>query len=395
LLNTDDPRAYIKKRIIMETKTEPNITSRKLQKDNGRTRRWLVRILIAACLLAVSLAFTPKIFYLLSHESTDDAYFQGTVVPVSAEVGGRVIKLNIKDNQLVHAGDPLLEIDQKDYQLALILKKEALAVARAEMKRDEAAIVEAQKSLAEAEAKLADAQANEGFATGEKNRYGGLVESGAVSQRKFEEVKTTWQTAQAKSRAASSAVAKARAAIDTQRAGLAAQESKIKETEAAVKVAELALTRTTVRAPITGRITQKNVDEGKYIQPGQPLLALVDPDDIWLAANFKETQIGKIKVGQPVDIKIDAYPGLTLQGHVDSLQAGTGSVFSLLPPENATGNFVKIVQRLPVKIVIDSALDPDHPLWPGLSAVPSIAVDDVNKQVKTSTAERVAAGSPR
>jgi membrane fusion protein (multidrug efflux system) len=222
---------------------------------------------------------------------------------------------------------------------------------------------------------LAYARADEDFTAREKKRYGDLSQFGAVAQREFERVSTGWQSAQAKRKAATASVSRARAAIETLRAGLNAQECKIREAEATVKVAELALARTTVTAPITGRITQKNVDPGKYIQAGQPLLALVNEDDTWLAANFKETQIGKIKAGQPVDITIDAYPGLTLHGHVDSLQAGTGAVFSLLPPENTTGNFVKIVQRLPVKIVIDSPPDPAHPLFPGLSAVPSVDTD--------------------
>ncbi|MDA8163497.1 MAG: HlyD family secretion protein [Desulfobacteraceae bacterium] len=359
----------------METQTRTDSTARRQRDRNNDGRRWLVRGLIASCLLAAGLAFAPKIFYLLAHESTDDAYFRGTIVPVSAEVAGKVVKVYVRDNQLVLAGAPLLEIDQKDYRLALDLKQEAWAVARAEKGKMAAAVVEAQKSLAEARAGLADAEAQEKFAAREKERYSGLVKSGAVARRAFEQVKTAWQTAQAKRQAAASMVARAGASIETLRAGLVAQASKIKEAGEAIKVAELALARTTVKAPFAGRITQKNVDPGKYIQAGQPLLALVDQQDIWLAANFKETQIGRIKAGQPVDISIDAYPGLTLRGHVDSVQSGTGAVFSLLPPENATGNFVKVVQRLPVKIVIDSPPDPAHPLWPGLSAVPSVRVD--------------------
>jgi membrane fusion protein, multidrug efflux system len=359
----------------METQTEENKRERnKRRKSNGPSPKWRLRLLILLCLLLVAAAFTPEILYLLSHESTDDAYFRSTVVPVSAEVSGQVIKVFVRDNQLVQQGDLLLEIDPRDYQLALTLKKEALATAKAEKSKEEAAIFEAQKTLAEVQAGLVDARINEQFAATEKRRYDGLARMGAVAQHKYEQMNTTWQTSQAKQAAATSAVAKSQAAIKTLQAGLAAQESKIREAAAKVDVAELALSRTTIKAPISGRISQKNADEGKYIQVGQPLLALVDPDKTWIAANFKETQIDKIKVGQRVDIKVDAYPDLVLSGHVDSVQAGTGAVFSLLPAENATGNFVKIVQRLPVKIVVDSPADPAHPLWPGLSAVPSIDV---------------------
>ncbi len=359
----------------METNTEAGNTEPKgSEKSKKRFGRWRLRLLIIVCLLITGVISAPKIAYLLSHESTDDAYFGSTIIPVSAEVSGQVSKVYIKDHQMVHKGDILLGIDQRDYRLALTLKKEALKTAKAEKRKQEAAIVEAQKAQAQAQAGLADARVNEKFAAKEKKRYDDLALMGAVPRHKYEQVDTTWQATQARQSAADSAVAKAQAAIKTLKAGLAVQESKIKEAAAEVDIAELALSRTLIKAPITGLISKKNVDVGKYVQIGQPLLALVDPHGIWITANFKETQIEKIKIGQPVDIKVDAYPNLTLKGHVDSFQAGTGALFSLLPPENATGNFVKVVQRLPVKIVIDSAIDPAYPLWPGLSVVPSIDV---------------------
>ncbi|MGA3086944.1 MAG: HlyD family secretion protein, partial [Thermodesulfobacteriota bacterium] len=151
------------------------------------------------------------------------------------------------------------------------------------------------------------------------------------------------------------------------------QNYRVKEAELARDRAHLDLSRTVVSAPIAGIIAMKNIDVGKYVQPGQTLFSIVK-EDSWIVANFKETQIKKMTVGQPVVIKVDAYPGKVFKGHIDSLQPGTGAVFSLLPPENATGNFVKVVQRIPVKIVIDSPFDPDHPLWPGMSVVPDVNV---------------------
>ncbi len=342
--------------------------------QNGRPRRRILRLLLAAGLAVGAVALTPKVSYLLAHESTDDAYFRATIVPVAPQVGGQVVKVAVTENQLVRAGDLLFSIDQRDYRLALTQREEALAVARAERPKLAASIVEAEKALAVAEAGLADTRASEAFAAQEKKRYADLLAAAAISRHKLEERTTAWQSASAKRQAAAAAVEKNRAAITALKAELAAQECKIKEAAAALAVAELALARTTVRAPITGRVGQKNVDPGRYVQAGQPLLALVDPGSVWLAANFKETQIGRIRAGQPVEVRVDAYPNLTLHGHVESVQAGTGAVFSLLPPENATGNFVKVVQRLPVKIVIDSPPDPAHPLWPGLSAEPSVAV---------------------
>jgi len=344
----------------------------------GRAK--LRNLLLLLLLVAAAAAFAPKLIYILNHESTDDAYLAGTIVPVSAEVKGRVVKVAIEDNQVVAAGDLLFEIDPKDYRFVLQGRQKALATAEAELDKVKAAINEAHKKIAETRANLAEAEVKEKFAGEDKDRYGTLVNSGAVSERQFDNSRTQWQLAEAARKAAESTVAGAEAAVKTLEAAKTVQQGRIAEAAEAVRLAELDLSRTEVRAPVGGRVSKKNVDVGKYVGVGQPLLAIVDTKDVWVAANYKENQIGKIREGQTVDIKIDAYPGLILHGHVDSLQAGTGSVFSLLPPENATGNFVKIVQRLPVKIVIDSVPEPDYPLLPGLSVVPSINVQKDNRK---------------
>ena len=337
----------------------------------GRVR---LRNLLLFLLLAAVLASIPELRYLLAHESTDDAYLTGTIVPVSAEVKGRVVQVAIVDNQMVTAGDLLFEIDPQDYRLALQSRQKALATQKAELEKVKAAINEAHKKVAESRANLAETEVREKFAATDKRRYGSLTESGAVSKRQYDDSLTQWQLAKAARQAAEAAVAGAEAAVKTLEADKIAQQSRIGEAVEAVHLAELDLSRTEVRSPMAGRVSRKNVDVGKYVGVGQPLLAIVDTSDIWVAANYKENQIDKIRPGQKADIKVDAYPDLTLRGHVESVQAGTGSVFSLLPPENATGNFVKIVQRLPVKIIIDSQPDSAHPLFPGLSVVPSINV---------------------
>jgi len=331
-------------------------------------------LILLVLLVLAGAAFLPDLLYILAHESTDDAYFTGTIVPVSAEVKGRVVRVCVTDNQMVAAGDPLVVIDAKDYRLALQSSKNALATRNAEMVKVKAAIEGARKKVAETRAAVVEAEVREKFTARDKGRNRALADTGAVSGRQYDYARTQWQLAEAERKAAESAVAAAEAAVRTLEAEKVVQESRIKEAAEAVRLAELDLTRTDVRAPMAGRVTRKNVDTGKYVTVGQPLLAIVDTVNVWVTANYKENQIDKIRPGQTTDIKVDAYPGLTLHGHVDSLQAGTGSVFSLLPPENATGNFVKIVQRLPVKIVIDSPPDPGHPLLPGLSVVPSINV---------------------
>jgi membrane fusion protein (multidrug efflux system) len=217
------------------------------------------------------------------------------------------------------------------------------------------------------------ALAEENMSTKEAERYRKLYQEELVSQNQFDRVESSLRVAQARRDASEAAVAGAEAAINTLHVRLTTQNFKIRQAEELLNLAQLDLKRTTIVAPIAGRIAVKNVDKGKYIQPGQTLLSIVK-EETWVVANFKETQIKKMAVGQPVDIEVDAYPGVIFKGHIDSLQPGTGAVFSLLPPENATGNFVKVVQRLPVKIVIDSKFDPYHPLWPGMSVVPTVDV---------------------
>jgi membrane fusion protein, multidrug efflux system len=168
-------------------------------------------------------------------------------------------------------------------------------------------------------------------------------------------------------------VDEAGAAVSALEARLATQGYKVREAETGRRMSQLDLSRTVVRAPCAGRVAMKKVDPGKYVQPGQPLLAIVG-QDTWVVANFKETQVEKMAVGQPVRLKVDAYPGVDFHGRIASLQPGTGSVFTLLPPENASGNFVKVVQRIPVKIAVDTPFDPKHPLWPGLSVCPVVDV---------------------
>ena len=285
-------------------------------------KKWGFRILVVAVIVVAVIYGIVYFIHSLSHERTDDAYVAGTVVPIAAEVKGKVINVYIDDNQYVDAGKPLLEIYQQDY---LDLAKE---------KKD------------------------------------------AVSQNEYDQMKSRWQATVARRQASVAAIGEAEAAIKAIKAKYATQSFKIKEAQSTENLADLDLTRTVVVAPISGRIAMKNIDPGKYVMPGQALFAIVK-EDIWVIANFKETQIAKMAVGQPVEIKVDAYPSMKFSGHVDSLQSGTGSVFSLLPPENATGYFVKIVQRVPVKIIIDSKFDSQHPLWPGLSVVPTV---DVSRQ---------------
>jgi membrane fusion protein (multidrug efflux system) len=284
-----------------------------------------------------------------------------------------VVAIYFDDNQYVTAGARLIEIFPEDYSHTLSEKKGAVSRLTAEDRELHASIVARKKALIQAQANLEAARAEENMANKEFKRYDKLFKEEAVSANQYDQVESRSQVAHARREAAAAAVAEAEASVEAVQARLATQEFRIKEADASQSLAQLELKRTMVVAPMSGRIARKNVDPGKYVQPGQPLLSIVRKDT-WVIANFKETQIEKMTVGQPVEIEADAYPGVTFKGHIDSLQPGTGAVFSLLPPENATGNFVKVVQRLPVKIVLDSPFDPAHPLWPGLSVIPTVDV---------------------
>jgi membrane fusion protein (multidrug efflux system) len=338
-------------------------------KNDKRQIFRLTLILVVLILIGISV---PLVRHYMFFVSTDDAYVDGTVVPVSAEVKGKVSKVFVEDHQLVRSGEPLLEVEPEDYLYSVRESQEALSGEKNSLVEIESVIKAKEMALQQAKAALDAAVIQESLASKEKNRYQKLVKEEAITQERYDRIESEEKVAKAKRQELEMAVSVAQADIETLEAQLKTKQSRIKGSEAEVALAGINLKRTVVKAPLDGRVAQKAVDPGKYVQPGQPLLAVVSEKDIWVTANFKETQIKKMQVGQPVLLKVDAYPGITFKGHLSSFQPGTGSTFSLLPAENATGNFIKIVQRVPVKILIDTPADQAHPLWPGLSVVPSV-----------------------
>lgn len=347
---------------------------RLFHRASRRVRQLLFRTLILCGLLVAGIILLPKVFFALNHETTDNAYLQGTVVPVSSQVKGRVVEVLITDNQKVKKGQMLFRIDHEDYLLHLGQKEKDLASALAEKRRTAAAIEEARKSVDEARAQWLNTGAAARYALREKDRHQKLFASKVVSKSVFDQISAQAEEATTRKAAAFASLERSKAALKTLQAEMESWGYKAASAIEAVRLARLDLDRTDVKAPIAGRIAKKSVDVGRYVQPGQTMLSIVDDRHIWIEANFKETQVETIRTGQPVEIRIDAYPGTVFRGRVDSLQPGTGSAFSLLPPENATGNFVKIVQRVPVKIVFDDPQNPQEPLWPGLSVIASVRV---------------------
>jgi membrane fusion protein (multidrug efflux system) len=353
---------------------QSNPVSRENPQRRKKLKRWALRFLILVALLGGAAYLFPMLLYHFSHVSTDDAYVTGTIVPVSSEVKGRVTRVFITDNQKVKKGDPFFEIQTDDYAARVKESEKALATLVAEKKQIEALLEEQRQALAKARADLESSKAQEAYALKEKTRYGKLLREKDISQNQYDQIAAQWEVAHAATKAAEAAVSKAEAATQSLEAQLSTQTFKIEQARASLAVVQIDLQRTVIKAPMTGQIAKKNVDPGRYVQPGQPVVSLVDVKNTWIIANFKETQVQKIKVGQPVEIKVDAYPGVRFKGRVNSFQPGTGAVFALLPPENATGNFVKVVQRVPVKIVLDDEPDPVHPLWPGLSVTPYVNI---------------------
>ncbi len=380
-------------------------------------RRRNILILVVALVVLVGGVFLWR--YLSSYESTDDAQADVHLYPVSARISGYVVKVNVDDNQWVQKGTVLVEIDPKDYEVAVAQAQANLANAEAtaqslnitvpitsvstssqlkfsasDIGNATAGVVAAEKQLTAAHAQLEQAEANDVRAQDDLHRYKLLVDKREVAEQVYD-------TALAAAKSSTAAVAAARAnesaaqqfvqqaksrlvqadanyqsaetgpqQVSSTRARVRAAIADVEQKRALLEQAQLNLQYTKVVAPVTGEVN-KTVVVGLNVQPGQQLLTVVPLDEVWVTANFKETQLKYMRLGQRAKIHIDSN-GRTLRGHVDSIAGATGPLFSLLPPENATGNYVKIVQRIPVKIVLEPGENHDRQLRPGMNVVPDV-----------------------
>ena len=292
--------------------------------------------------------------------ATDDAYVDGTISPVSAKVTGHIVELRVNDNQAVRTGEILLRVDPRDYEA-----KRDLDRMQQLMKNDYVSRREHDDAVAALEGAEAALEAA-------RRRLAAIEKE--VQQTEAEVASRVLGTEQARQRVAEVSGTLSRAesqqqTVSVKAAELARAEALLKSAQADLAVAELNLEHTLVRAPLDGVVSKRSVEVGQIVQNGQPLLALVPLHDVWVVANFKETQLTKIRPGQKAEVRVDTFPGVVFHGSVNSISAGTGSRFSLLPPENATGNWVKVVQRVPVKILLDSNSGGDpQPLRAGMSA---------------------------
>ena len=306
-------------------------------------------------------------------ESTDDAFIAARQYSVAPKVVGYVAAVPVTDNQHVKAGDVIARIDERDYRVALEQANAQVAAARANIGNIDAQMNVQQSQIAAAQAQVDQARAALVFAQQQAARYEELVQKGAGTVQSAQQSASQLKQQQAAVQSAEAALKLAQRQIDTLNAQRAAAAANLAQAEAQRDQAQLNLSYTTVAAAEDGRVVNLSAAVGAFAQPGTALATFV-PDRIWVTANFKETQLDHMRPGQPATIAIDAYRDRDFHGHVESVQPGSGTAFSLLPPENATGNYVKIVQRVPVKIVLDSP-PPDVALGPGMSVVPAVRID--------------------
>lgn len=326
---------------------------------------------IALALLLVAASIAIWWLNARQYESTDDAFIDARTVTIGAQIAGRVTELAVTDNQHVQAGDVLLRIDDSDYQANLKQADAGVAAAEAAIVNVTAQIEAQNAKVNAAQRQVAQAKAALDFAKAEDQRNRELLARGTATQQQAQQAASTLRQDQAALDSAEANVASAKSQVSVLQAQARSAEAQLEQAKASQEQARTTLSRTTITAPAAGRATSISAANGTYAQPGQVLMMFV-PDEVWVKANFKETQLDLMRQGQPVDIDIDAYPDKSFHGRVDSIQAGSGTAFSLLPAENATGNYVKVVQRVPVKIVFDKP--PDVLLGPGLSVVPTVKV---------------------
>lgn len=385
----------------------------------GLLRSWRILALLAAGIVAIGAVVW---WHATRWVNTDDAQIDGHINPISARISGQVTRVNFEENQLVKAGTVLVEIDRTDYQVA-VDRAEAdyanalaavraarvsvpitaatagsqLETAQARVRSARAGVTVAERQLEASQALLREAEANNARDQADLDRYGALVSTGAVSRQDYDQVVARANNSAAATDAGTAALKVARQQVvqaghalteaeaelhgartapqqvEVSRARARSAEAAADQARAALEQARLNLGYTRITAPVDGVAGRKGVETGAYVQPGQQLFVIVPTDDIWVTANFKETQLKHMRPGERARIDVDTY-GRSYDGHVTSIGGASGSRFSLFPPENATGNYVKVVQRIPVRIDLDKGQDREHLLRPGMSVVPRVRV---------------------
>ncbi len=337
-----------------------------------RSKRAIMLPIVGVLALLALVYFGKRWVYGRSHESTDNAQVDADLVPVLARVGGYVDAVNVAENTPVKAGDVAIRIDDAELKVKLAQAEADLAAAQSVAGgggQAAAVVATASGQRASLEAQVSAARANSVKAQADLARMRELADKQIVSRQQLDAAQAAADAAAASLIAAQRQASAAGGTVENAEAGTRLATARLAAAKAARDNAALQLTYTKVTAPISGTVSRKQVDPGQLVQPGQPLFTIVSDSGVWITANFKETQLSKIRVGQPVEIEVDAYGGCTAEGAVESLSAATGAKFALIPPDNATGNFTKVVQRVPVRVKVTKGCGADRPLRPGMSVV--------------------------
>ncbi|QKG57877.1 HlyD family secretion protein [Hymenobacter sp. BRD128] len=360
----------------MATQTElqdasPTAVAEPLEPEKKRNP--LVLIIVALALLVGGYFGWQRYQFAQAHESTDDAQVEGDIYPVLPRVSGPVLKVYVDDNQHVKKGDTLVTIDPADYQQRVDAAQAALLAARAQVTAARAAVGTAQANVRTAQTSIGVSAANRTRLQQDLARSTKLRNQDIIPQSEYDAVAANLKSTTAQQSTAQDQVSVARNQVTAAQQQVVVAEAVVKQRQNDLNNAQLQLSYTTIVAPANGIVSRKNVQPGQVVSPGQQLVGLVSSARTWVVANFKETQLENMKVGQPVKLEVDAYPNEEFDGHIESLSAATGARFALLPPDNSTGNFVKVTQRVPVKIVLNKE-DPAHPLRTGMSVNAIVAV---------------------
>lgn len=332
------------------------------------------RVFIPSVTAAILLMFGLYAGIMATHfQSTDDAFVEGRIISVAPRVSGPVTHLLVDDNQPVKKGDLLLEIDPNDYQVKLAQAEAKLAEAQAKLKISSHDISKNSSNVSQAADDTTSAKSKLDFAQKDYKRYNDMYKTGVVSKQDYDKSSKELEVSTANFQSSTNRAKAMQSELDSSIAQNESVEAEIKRLQAEVEQAKLNLSYTKIYAPSDGLISARSVEQGNYVQIGQPLLAVV-PSDVWIVANFKEGQLTHMHQGQKVTVSIDAYPGKKFKAHIDSIQRATGAKSSLFPPENAVGSYVKIVQRVPVKIVFDENYLTKYNIVPGMSVVPRVKI---------------------
>jgi membrane fusion protein (multidrug efflux system) len=340
---------------------------------NGNSRKKVIIPIVAVLVLAALVWGVKEYLYARAHESTDNAQVDGHVIPVLAKVGGYITTLTVQENDSVKADEVLARIDDSEYKVKVAQAQADLAAARAaagtqgRSGQAQAMVATAEGQHDALDAQIAAARADQEKAQSDLARSPELVAKQIVSTQQLDAAAAAAAAATANLEAVQRQAAAGGASVRNAEAGVRVAQARLEAAQAALENAQLQLGYTTVVSPVTGVVSRKLIEVGQLVQPGQALMSIVSDTGVWITANYKETQLASMRVGQPVEIDVDAYPGCQAEGRVESLSAATGARFALLPPDNATGNFTKVVQRVPVRIEITKGCGVGRPLRQGLS----------------------------